>query len=576
MRCILQEDTTSMFNGQEVGDIRHDMGWRLAVRSAWMGLADGLRPAADFRKGPASRMGHWFRIVACWVLASWGVSSAMPAEIVSSAPIQAGPLFTEFPTVWESGRKTEILGPLAMWETTADERNWAVYPLMSYQAAPIVEVEEFDFLYPLFTWRKQGTESRWQLFQFLNFAGASYQSEDPVVRRTVFPFYFQQKSRSRTNDYLAVLPFYGHARNRVFRDEFDFYMFPLYLKSRKGELVTKNYVMPFVHTRHGPGWDGWQVWPFFGTERKQVGWATNHLGDRVVSPGGEKLFVLWPFFFDEKVRLGTDQAVTNFAVLPFFSRQRGTNIHQTSILWPFFSRTEDRAKGFVEWGAPWPFIGWADSTNKTARRFFPFYGVAKAPGVEARLVMWPFYTHRKAEDGAMRRDRWRMAFFLYDDVRLQSNTDGRFRRERALWPFFVWKRDLEGRERLQILELFETFFRNRESVQRNYSPLWALYRSESNPSTGSASESVLWNLYRRDESPTRVRTSSFFGLIQTLRGEDGRRHWRWFWLPNSHFRETSPATTVPADLQNANPPSPRVQGVDTVRGADLLGGLSRR
>jgi hypothetical protein len=510
------------------------------------------------------------------MLAGWGAYGATVPEVALEDPIQAGPVFAEFQTVWESGRKTEILGPLAMWETTADERNWGVYPLMSYQSAPIVELEELDVLYPLFTWRKQGTESRWQFFQFLNFAGASYQSEDPVVRRTVFPFYFQQQSRSGTNDYIAVLPFYGHARNRMFRDEFDFYMFPLYLRSRKGELVTKNYMMPFVHTRHGPGWDGWQVWPLFGWERKETGWTTNHLGDRVVSPGGGKVFAMWPLFFNEKLRLGTPQATTNFAVLPFYSQQRGTNLHQTSILWPFFSRTEDRSKGFVEWGAPWPFIGWADSTNKTARRFFPFYGVAKAPGVESRLVMWPFYTHRKAEDGAMRRDRWRVGFFLYDDVRLQSKTDGRYRRERALWPFFVWKRDLEGRERLQVLELLETLFRNRDSVQRNYSPLWALYRSENNPNTGRSSESVLWNLYRRDVSPASMRTSSFFGLIQTLRGDDGRRHWRWLWLPNPHFREDLAPAVGSAGLRDPSAPSVRFLDADSARGAEQLGALSRR
>lgn len=521
-------------------------------------------------------MGHWFRIALWVVLAGWGAHAATPPEVVSEAPLQVGPLFTQFPTVWESGRKTEILGPLAMWEQTADERNWGVYPLMSYQALPIVEVEELDILYPLFTWRKQGTESRWQFLQFLNFAGASYQSEDPVVRRTVFPFYFEQKSRSGTNDYIAVLPFYGHARNRMFRDEFNFYMFPLYLESRKGELVTRNYVMPFVHTRHGPGWDGWQVWPLFGWERKEIGWTTNHLGDRVVSPGGGKVFALWPFFFDEKVRLGTSQATTNFAILPFYSRQRGTNLHQTSVLWPFFSRTEDRSKGFVEWGAPWPFIGWADSTNKIARRFFPFYGVAKAPGVESRLVMWPFYTHRKVENGAMRRDRWRTAFFLYDDVRLQSKEDGRYRREQALWPFFVWKRDLDGRERLQVLELFETFFRNRESVQRSYSPLWALYRCENNPNTGCSSQSVLWNLHRRDVSPSQVRTSSLFGLIQTLRGEDDRLHWRWLWIPNAHFRETSSPAAASAGPGDGSRPNPEFQGVDSARGAERLESLSRR
>jgi hypothetical protein len=566
-----------MFNGDAVGHIRGIAGLESTPPMGAFpdhSLGHGLPPGTGFREGLVPRMGHWFRIALWMVLAGWGAYGATVIEVAPENPIQAGPVFTEFPTVWESGQKTEILGPLAMWERTADERNWGLYPLMSYQSAPIVEVEELDFLYPLFTWRKQGSESRWQFLQFLNFAGASYQSEDPVVRRTVFPIFFQQKSRSGTNDYIAVLPFYGHARNRMFRDEFDFYMFPLYLKSRKGELVTKNYVMPFVHTRHGPGWDGWQVWPLFGWERKETGWTTNHLGDRVVSPGGGKVFALWPLFFDEKLRLGTPQATTNFAVLPFYSRQRGTNLHQTSILWPFFSRTEDRSKGFVEWGAPWPFVGWADSTNKMSRRFFPFYGVAKAPGVESRLVMWPFYTHRKAEDGSMRRDRWRVAFFLYDDVRLQSKTDGRFRRERALWPFFVWKRDLEGRERLQVLELLETLFRNRDSVQRNYAPLWALYRSEHNPNTGQSSQSVLWNLHRRDVSPSGVRTSSLFGLIQTLRGEDERLHWRWIWLPNSHFHEASRSGST--RVQDVPHPPERFLDVDTARGAEQLGALSHR
>ncbi|MBM3901248.1 MAG: hypothetical protein FJ379_04020 [Verrucomicrobia bacterium] len=181
--------------------------------------------------------------------------------------------------------------------------------------------------------------------------------------------------------------------------------------------------------------------------------------------------------------------------------------------------------------------------------------------------MWPFYTHRKAENGAMRRDRWRTAFFLYDDVRLLSKEDGRYRREQALWPFFVWKRDLDGRERLQVLELFETFFRNRESVQRNYSPLWALYRSENNPNTGRSSQSLLWNLHRRDVSPSQVRTSTLFGLIQTLRGEDDRLHWRWLWIPSAQFRETSSQAAASVGPRGDSRPFQGFQGVDSARGA---------
>ena len=147
-----------MFNGDAVGHIRGIAGLERTSRPWMISPGSGLPPGTGFREGLPSRMGHWFRIALGMVLAGWGAYGATVPEVALEDPIQAGPVFSEFQTVWESGRKTEILGPLAMWETTADERNWGVYPLMSYQSAPIVELEELDVLYPLFTWRKQGTE----------------------------------------------------------------------------------------------------------------------------------------------------------------------------------------------------------------------------------------------------------------------------------------------------------------------------------------------------------------------------------------------------------------------------------
>ncbi|MBN9692782.1 MAG: hypothetical protein J0M24_21250 [Verrucomicrobia bacterium] len=461
----------------------------------------------------------------------------------------AGPFATEFATIWETGERAEALGTLAMWEHAGDTTRWSLSPLLSYETTPVLERERFDLLYPLLTWRRSGTEYRWQLAQVFNFSGADRQSDDGVVRRALFPIYFQQTSRSGTNDYLAVLPFYGHLENRLFRDEITFYLFPVYVRTRKGEMTTRNYVYPFFHTRHGPGWSGWQFWPLYGVDHKEVRQITNHLGDPAISPGREKWFVLWPILFSDKKGLGTPQATTNFSVLPFYSSQHGRTFDQASYLWPLFSRTEDRAKQYVEWGAPWPLIGWANGAGKTARRVFPIYGDSKAGPVRSRFFLWPLFTHRQIDDETLRRDHWRSAFFLYDDVVLRSKETGDFRRERGVWPFFIWKRDLDGRERLQVLAPVETVLRNREAVQRNFSPLWALYRSEHNPNTGRSNQSVLWNLFRRDVSTNTVRTSCLFGLVQTERSGD-ERHWRWFWLPNRHFSAgksgaATPPTPVP-------------------------------
>lgn len=479
------------------------------------------------------------RLLSCLAVlagAGAGVSHAQLPELLT-----AGPFAAEFPTVWEQGVRGEALGTLATWEQVEDTTRWSITPLLSYESTPVLERERFDFLYPVLTWRRSGTEYRWQIGQLFSFSGADRQSEDGVIRRSVFPIYFEQRSRSATNDYLAIVPFYGHLENRLFRDEIDYYMFPIYSRSRKGEMVTRNYLYPIFHIREGPGWSGWQIWPFYGTEHKEITWRTNHLGDRVISPGRDKWYVMWPLVFEEKKDLGTPAGSTNFAALPFYAVQSGATFDRVTYLWPFFSRTEDRAKNYVEWGAPWPLIGWANG-DKTARRVFPFYGDAQSGAIRSRFWMWPLFTHRSIDDETLRRDHWRSAFFLYDDVVLRSKETGDYRRERGIWPFFVWKRDLDGRERLQVPAPVETVLRNREAVQRNYSPLWAMYRSESNPKTKSSSQSVLWNLFRREVSPREIRTSSFFGLVQTRRSSpEGPRQWRLFWLP---WRESRTASTA--------------------------------
>ena len=53
-----------------------------------------------------------------------------------------------------------------------------------------------------------------------------------------------------------------------------------------------------------------------------------------------------------------------------------------------------------------------------------------------------------------------------------------------------------------------------KSIDRNWSPLWSLWRAEKNAKTGAHSQSLLWNLYRRDDTPTSKKCSLLFGLFQ--------------------------------------------------------------
>ena len=66
----------------------------------------------------------------------------------------------------------------------------------------------------------------------------------PVKRFTLFPLYFQQRSPDPNENYTALVPFYGHLKNRLFRDEIFFVMFPIYSETRKRDVVTDNYLYP--------------------------------------------------------------------------------------------------------------------------------------------------------------------------------------------------------------------------------------------------------------------------------------------------------------------------------------------
>jgi hypothetical protein len=78
---------------------------------------------------------------------------------------------------------------------------------------------------------------------------------------------------------------------------------------------------------------------------------------------------------------------------------------------------------------------------------------------------------------------------------------------------------------------------NSKSIERNYSPLWSIWRAEKNKKTGATSQSLLWNLYRRDTTPETKKTSVFFGLFQSESGKDGKS-WRLFYFPIGKDRKT--------------------------------------
>ncbi len=463
-------------------------------------------------------------------ICSWLMALSFPLAAFGANDFVAGPLFSRFTLTLDSGSRTEAVGPFFYNQKKDSEKIWGVPPLFSFDTDSAVESHEDDLLYPVLTYRRFGTEYRWQLGQLLAFAGGQDPRDFPVRRFTLFPVYFQQRSPDPKENYTALVPFYGHLQNRLFRDEIFFVLFPIYSETRKRDMVTDNYFFPIFDLRHGDGLHGWQLWPLVGTEHKDVTAQTNGFGEVETIAGHDKFFALWPVHFYQNTGIGTDDPAKFRADLPFYSMLRSPKRDSTSVLWPFFTWVDDRGEKYHEWEGPYPFVVVARGAGKTTTRVWPLFSQSHNDTLESDYYLWPLYRYDHLHAETLDDRRTRILFYLFVNVSEKNLETAALRHRVDMWPLFTYHRDFDGDRRLQILAPIEPMLPGNRGVECNWSPLWSLWRSEGSTRLGTTSQSLLWNFYRHDTAPASQKCSLVFGLFQYQSDSKGKCL-RLFYIP---------------------------------------------
>jgi len=446
-----------------------------------------------------------------------------------SESISLGPLYEKFSLTLSPGARKEAAGPFFYWEQKEAQLQYAVPPLFSYTKDPDTESQEFDFLYPIMTYDRFGSEYRFQWFQIFSFSGGKDQAAVKTDKMALLPFFSWQRSLDTNQNATALWPLYGTMKNRYFRENIKFVLWPLYVETQKKDVHTYNYALPFFHRRTGDGLSGWQFWPLAGYEEKKLTTQTNHLDEVAVVGGHKKLMIAWPFFFEQKTGLGTENPQTNHVFLPLYSFQRSPQRDSTTVLWPFITYTDDRARKYREIDAPYPLVMFARGEGKYGNRIWPLFSHVTNANLRSEFYLWPLYKFNGFRSDAVERERTRIALFLYSDmVQRQPGQKPSFQRS-DLWPLFTARKEANGNERLQLLAPLEPMIPNSKSVERNFSPIWSIWRSETNPSKGLSSHSFLWNLYRFEKAPQKKKYSFLFGLFQYQSSPEEKK-WRIFHL----------------------------------------------
>lgn len=371
-----------------------------------------------------------------------------------------------------------------------------------YSTSTSAERWRKDYLWPLYT-RKGFKQERYGRFLFLGWS-ADFSPETARHRTWLLPFYFRGTS-AQGEDYLAIFPLGGTLHEFMTRDRIAFVLFPLYARSSINEVQTTSVLWPIGSKTSGDRVERFRIWPLYGTS--------------VLEDEFRKKFVLWPVYTSVKYTNDRNPG-GGFMLFPLYGRIATEKAANYWVLPPFFRFSRGDGSRVVH--APWPFIQWWDG-EVHKRYVWPLYGKKQTDSFTRRFWLWPLVWDGWTAHAGYDAHRFRLLpFFHYEStIATQPNGPHAAGEARArywkLWPLLSWERQAQA-SRVRLLELWP--LRSTAGIERNWAPIWTLYRREKNPDT--VSHHLLWGLYRQTKGAETMEWSLLKGLAGYKKSEKGR------------------------------------------------------
>ncbi len=379
---------------------------------------------------------------------------------------------------WEENsevQRTRIAGPFYERNIQEDETFIALRPFTlrrEYHSDPTTQYSE-SFLYPLYKYTQYEGHSFRTIFQLIRWKSIDNDTSETIGTNEaesylrafeVFPFYFDYEYANPDYSYQGLFPIYGTVRNRLFVDQIDWRLFPLYAKVQDDDETAKYYIWPFFKDLEGPKSKGFGIWPLYGNFSRENDYHHQYL--------------LWPFIYHNQNHLDRDIPQTKIGILPLYHEETREGYKQKDILWPFFGYTYSNNPSYDESRFLWPFIIQRRGQDRYLNQYAPFYSHSIKNGTESYWYLWPIYNSREYETEGVLVKRWKLLYFLYWHMNQYeaAQPDNKIAQKSHFWPLYSYRSETDKVTQFQLLSPLEPLFQNNEEIRKLYSPLLALYR----------------------------------------------------------------------------------------------------
>lgn len=380
----------------------------------------------------------------------WPVSTYEKRDTASSTTTtieRAGPLFCK--ELDEKGRV----------------RTRAFRPFFIEFLDPDRSTRDAYFLYPLFRKHTSPKGVRWSLFNLI-------QKRDEVddersKRFRIFPIFSSDYSEDEDQESKkSVFPVKGKLSHFLGKDSVSWFLFPFYLKSKKGEDSSSVFFWPFFQFQKGPKSGGRFFFPFCGYFWKEGQY--------------KKHYFLWPLCYNQALRLHTEDPLYRHGILPFYTFEKSNKLESACFFWPFFGYTHKTEPYYHETRLLWPIFVQGRGEDKYVNRCAPFYTHSRFKDNEKWWYAWPCLRVKHWKEGGLNVSQSQILYFLMwsNKQRHPDPAKSFLAHKTHIWPLVSMWDNGEGKRQFQVFSPFESFFPHNTIIRKLYTPLFALYRYE--------------------------------------------------------------------------------------------------